>query len=193
MPFLFACDQDCVFAHNHIFSRVKTRFWYGSKTVQFEGSYRVHENLLALQFALLRFSYPCAAFRTIIQSPHAPNQLAFSTVSVGRNFRCWNTTTSSSHSFLQTLLQVCSFVWSGISNDLASCLGHSQQQIIVRQYLFLVKVKTLIEHYYRVLYFAMLPSLETIVTSADNSESSMLFSSHSLPSILVITIHPSQS
>ncbi|RLO07557.1 hypothetical protein DYB28_000133 [Aphanomyces astaci] len=62
--------------------------------------------------------------------------------------------------------QVCNLVWSKNSNEVVSTHGYSLNQIIVWKYPSMAKVATLTGHTYRVLYLAMSPNGQTIVTGA---------------------------
>ncbi|CAN4127488.1 unnamed protein product [Withania somnifera] len=64
------------------------------------------------------------------------------------------------------LLQVCNLVWSKNVNELVSTHGYSQNQIIVWRYPTMSKIATLTGHTYRVLYLAISPDGQTIVTGA---------------------------
>ncbi|QCE09770.1 cell division cycle 20-like protein 1 [Vigna unguiculata] len=62
--------------------------------------------------------------------------------------------------------QVCNLVWSKNINELVSTHGYSQIQIIVWRYPTMSKLATLTGHTYRVLYLAISPDGQTIVTRA---------------------------
>lgn len=64
------------------------------------------------------------------------------------------------------LFQVCNLAWSKHSSELVSTHGYSQNQILVWKYPSLVQVAKLTGHSYRVLYLAMSPDGESIVTGA---------------------------
>ncbi|KAH9604333.1 hypothetical protein KSS87_023404, partial [Heliosperma pusillum] len=61
---------------------------------------------------------------------------------------------------------VCNLVWSKNVNELVSTHGYSQNQIIVWRYPSMSKLTTLTGHTYRVLYLAISPDGQTIVTGA---------------------------
>jgi cell division cycle 20-like protein 1 (cofactor of APC complex) len=69
-------------------------------------------------------------------------------------------------SSLDTGSQVCNLAWSKNSNEIVSTHGYSQNQIIVWKYPSMQQVASLTGHTYRVLYLAMSPDGETIVTGA---------------------------
>ncbi|KAF2756322.1 cell cycle regulatory protein [Pseudovirgaria hyperparasitica] len=69
-------------------------------------------------------------------------------------------------SSLDTGSQVCNLAWSRNSNEIVSTHGYSQNQIIVWKYPSMTQVASLTGHTYRVLYLAMSPNGEVIVTGA---------------------------
>lgn len=69
-------------------------------------------------------------------------------------------------SSLDTGSQVCNLAWSRNSNELVSTHGYSQNQIIVWKYPSMQQVVSLTGHTYRVLYLAMSPDGQVIVTGA---------------------------
>jgi cell division cycle 20-like protein 1 (cofactor of APC complex) len=62
--------------------------------------------------------------------------------------------------------QVCNLSWSKHSSELVSTHGYSQNQILLWKYPTLVQVAKLTGHSLRVLYLAMSPCGESIVTGA---------------------------
>lgn len=64
------------------------------------------------------------------------------------------------------LLQVCNLAWSKNVNELVSAHGYSQNQIVVWKYPSMTKLATLTGHTYRVLYLAVSPDGQSIVTGA---------------------------
>jgi cell division cycle 20-like protein 1 (cofactor of APC complex) len=62
--------------------------------------------------------------------------------------------------------QVCNLAWSKNSNEIVSTHGYSQNQIIVWKYPSMQQVVSLTGHTYRVLYLAMSPDGQVIVTGA---------------------------
>ena len=67
---------------------------------------------------------------------------------------------------IQSPTQVCNLAWSKHASELVSTHGYSQNQILVWKYPSLVQVAKLTGHSYRVLYLAMSPDGEAIVTGA---------------------------
>jgi cell division cycle 20-like protein 1 (cofactor of APC complex) len=62
--------------------------------------------------------------------------------------------------------QVCNLAWSKNSNELVSTHGYSQNQVAVWKYPSMTQVAALTGHTSRVLYLAMSPDGQTIVTGA---------------------------
>ncbi|KAG5061456.1 hypothetical protein GYH30_002319 [Glycine max] len=115
---------------------------------------------------VLKFCEHTAAVKAIAWSPHVNGLLASGGGTVDRNIRFWNTTTNSQLNCIDTGSQVCNLVWSKNVNELVSTHGYSQNQIIVWKYPTMSKLATLTGHTYRVLYLAISPDGQTIVTGA---------------------------
>lgn len=115
---------------------------------------------------VLKFSSHEAAVKAIAWSPHARGLLASGGGTADRKIRFWNTMTNTALAAVDTGSQVCNLAWSKNVNEIVSTHGFSQNQIIVWKYPTLTKVVTLVGHSYRVLYLAVSPSGETIVTGA---------------------------
>lgn len=62
--------------------------------------------------------------------------------------------------------QVCNLAWSKHASELVSTHGYSQNQILVWKYPSLAQVAKLTGHSYRVLYLAVSPDGESVVTGA---------------------------
>lgn len=62
--------------------------------------------------------------------------------------------------------QVCNLLWSKNANEIVSTHGYSQNQIVVWKYPNMGKLATLTGHTLRVLYLAVSPDGQTIVTGA---------------------------
>jgi cell division cycle 20-like protein 1 (cofactor of APC complex) len=69
-------------------------------------------------------------------------------------------------SSIETGSQVCNLLFSKNANELVSTHGYSDNAIVIWKYPSMKKVATLTGHTYRVLYLAMSPDGETIVTGA---------------------------
>ncbi|XP_062147081.1 B-type cell cycle switch protein ccs52A-like [Alnus glutinosa] len=115
---------------------------------------------------VLRYSEHTAAVKAIAWSPHVHGLLASGGGTADRCIRFWNTTTNSHLSCIDTGSQVCNLVWSKNVNELVSTHGYSQNQIIVWRYPAMSKLATLTGHTFRVLYLAISPDGQTIVTGA---------------------------
>ncbi|MCO5612740.1 hypothetical protein L7F22_067009 [Adiantum nelumboides] len=115
---------------------------------------------------ILKFSEHTAAVKAIAWSPHQHGLLASGGGTADRCIRFWNTATSSHLSCVDTGSQVCNLVWSKNVNELVSTHGYSQNQIIVWRYPAMSKLATLTGHTFRVLYLAISPDGQIIVTGA---------------------------
>ncbi|KAG4972968.1 hypothetical protein AAZX31_11G027100 [Glycine max] len=115
---------------------------------------------------VLKFCEHTAAVKAIAWSPHVSGLLASGGGTADRNIRFWNTTTNTQLNCIDTGSQVCNLVWSKNVNELVSTHGYSQNQIIVWKYPTMSKLATLTGHTYRVLYLAISPDGQTIVSGA---------------------------
>lgn len=107
-----------------------------------------------------------AAVKAIAWSPHHHGLLASGGGTADRCIRFWNTLTGQPMQCVDTGSQVCNLAWSKHSSELVSTHGYSQNQILVWKYPSLTQVAKLTGHSYRVLYLAMSPDGESIVTGA---------------------------
>ncbi|CAL1544260.1 unnamed protein product [Lymnaea stagnalis] len=107
-----------------------------------------------------------AAVKAIAWSPHQHGLLASGGGTADRCIRFWNTLTNQPLHCVDTGSQVCNLAWSKHSNELVSTHGYSQNQILVWKYPSLVQIAKLTGHSFRVLYLAMSPDGEAIVTGA---------------------------
>lgn len=107
-----------------------------------------------------------AAVKAIAWSPHQHGLLASGGGTADRCIRFWNTLTGQAMQCVDTGSQVCNLAWSKHSSELVSTHGYSQNQILVWKYPTLTQVAKLTGHSYRVLYLAMSPDGESIVTGA---------------------------
>ncbi|CAM1321617.1 FZR1 (predicted) [Pycnogonum litorale] len=107
-----------------------------------------------------------AAVKAIAWSPHQHGLLASGGGTADRCMRFWNTLTGQPMQCIDTGSQVCNLAWSKHANELVSTHGYSQNQILVWKYPSLTQVAKLTGHSYRVLYLAMSPDGEAIVTGA---------------------------
>ncbi|KAJ9095747.1 hypothetical protein QFC19_007460 [Naganishia cerealis] len=119
---------------------------------------------------LFRFPEHTAAVKAIAWSPHQRGLLASGGGTADRKIRYWNTLTGNLLSEWDTGSQVCNLMWSKNSNEIVSTHGYSggpvSNQITVWKYPSMSQVATLTGHTYRVLYLAMGPDGQTIVTGA---------------------------
>ncbi|XP_038876205.1 protein FIZZY-RELATED 2 [Benincasa hispida] len=115
---------------------------------------------------VLKFYEHTAAVKAIAWSPHLHGLLASGGGTADRCIRFWNTTTNTHLSCMDTGSQVCNLAWSKNVNELVSTHGFSQNQIIVWRYPTMSKLATLTGHTFRVLYLAISPDGQTIVTGA---------------------------
>lgn len=107
-----------------------------------------------------------AAVKAIAWSPHQHGLLASGGGTADKCIRFWNTLTGQPMQCLDTGSQVCNLSWSKHASELVSTHGYSQHQILVWKYPSLCQVAKLTGHTYRVLYLAMSPDGEAIVTGA---------------------------
>ncbi|XP_023325229.1 fizzy-related protein homolog [Eurytemora carolleeae] len=107
-----------------------------------------------------------AAVKAIAWSPHHHGLLASGGGTADRCIRFWNTLTGQAMQSVDTGSQVCNLAWSKHASELVSTHGYSQNQILVWKYPSLVQVAKLTGHSFRVLYLAMSPDGEAIVTGA---------------------------
>lgn len=148
-----------------------------------------HSSLSPVQ----QYTEHLAAVKAIAWSPHQHGLLASGGGTADRCIRFWNTLTGQPLQCIDTGSQVCNLAWSKHANELVSssprrpaaelpcarqcdaCFplpfqvsthGYSQNQILVWKYPSLTQVAKLTGHSYRVLYLAMSPDGEAIVTGA---------------------------
>ena len=129
--------------------------------------------MLAIIDALAAFCAEQPGFASLLQSglnqistdsvaKISANSVAhFSTVSVVKH--------SADSVAIATGSQVCNLSWSKNVNEIVSTHGYSQNQIIVWKHPTMTKLATLTGHTLRVLYLAVSPDGQTIVTGAGES------------------------
>ena len=115
---------------------------------------------------VLRLNEHAAAVKAIAWSPHQHGLLASGGGTADRCIRFWNTLTGTALNHVDTGSQVCNLAWSKNVNEIVSTHGYSLNQVIVWKYPSMQKLATLTGHTYRVLYLAVSPDGETIVTGA---------------------------
>lgn len=113
-----------------------------------------------------RFNEHTAAVKAIAWSPHQHGLLASGGGTADRCIRFWNTQSMTALGAVDTGSQVCNLVWAKTANEVVSTHGYSLNQIIVWKYPSMDKLATLTGHRLRVLYLAMSPDGQTIVTGA---------------------------
>lgn len=119
---------------------------------------------------LHRFTEHTAAVKAIAWSPHQQGLLASGGGTADMKIRFWNTQTGALLSTIDTGSQVCNLAWNKTSNEIISTHGYSSgqvhNQVQLWRYPSLTQVATLTGHTMRVLYLAMSPSGQSIVTGA---------------------------
>lgn len=115
---------------------------------------------------LHKFTEHKAAVKAIAWSPHQRGILASGGGTADRTIRFHNTLTGAKLQELDTGSQVCNLSWSKNSNEIVSTHGFSQNQVVIWKYPSMQQVASLTGHTYRVLYLAMSPDGQTIVTGA---------------------------
>ncbi|EZF35225.1 fizzy-related protein homolog [Trichophyton mentagrophytes] len=115
---------------------------------------------------LYRFTDHTAAVKAIAWSPHQHSLLASGGGTADRTIKFWNTSTGSLIKEVDTGSQVCNLAWSKNSDEIVSTHGYSQNQIVVWKYPRMEQVVSLTGHTFRVLYLAMSPDGQTVVTGA---------------------------
>ncbi|KAI0090790.1 WD40 repeat-like protein [Irpex rosettiformis] len=119
---------------------------------------------------LWKFHEHTAAVKALAWDPHISGVLASGGGTADKHIRFWNTQNGTLLNQLDTGSQVCNLTWSLTSHELVSTHGFSsttaQNQICIWKYPSLDMVAALTGHSHRVLYLAMSPDGETIVTGA---------------------------
>ena len=118
------------------------------------------------QGEVTHFNQHNAAVKALGWSPHQHNILASGGGTADRCIRFWNMQTLTMSDCVDTGSQVCNLMFSKNVNEIVSTHGYSLNQIIVWKYPSMQKQATLTGHTYRVLYLAMSPCGQNIVTGA---------------------------
>jgi len=113
-----------------------------------------------------KFNDHTAAVKAIAWSPHSSGLLASGGGTADRRIRFWNTLTGTALSSVDTNSQVCNLAWSKNADELVSTHGYSQNQVVVWKYPQMEPIATLTGHTLRVLYLALSPDGQNIVTGA---------------------------
>ena len=115
---------------------------------------------------LHRFDQHQAAVKAIAWSPHQHGLLCSGGGTADRCIRFWNTQLGQPISHIDTGSQVCNLLWSKNCNEIVSTHGYSLNQIIAWKYPTMQQITTLVGHTMRVLYLAVSPCGQTILTGA---------------------------
>lgn len=115
---------------------------------------------------LWRFSEHKAAVKALAWSPHQSGLLASGGGTYDKTIRLHSTATGEQVSSVDVGAQVTQLVWSPHSNELASTQGFAQNSLILWAYPTMTKIATLTGHQERVLYMALNPTGENVVTGA---------------------------
>lgn len=107
-----------------------------------------------------------AAVKAVAWSPHENGLLATGGGTADRCIKFWNTITGTTLNSLDTGSQVCNLMWSKSVNEIVSTHGYSLNHMIVWKYPSMSKVAVRNGHTCRVLYLAMSPDGQTVVTGA---------------------------
>uniref|UniRef100_A0A7E4VJQ9 Fizzy-related protein homolog n=1 Tax=Panagrellus redivivus TaxID=6233 RepID=A0A7E4VJQ9_PANRE len=107
-----------------------------------------------------------AAVKALAWSPHHHGVLVSGGGTADRCLRFWNTLTGTSISVVDTGSQVCNVAWSKHTSELVSTHGYSYNHVVLWKYPQMRSVANLTGHTHRVLYLAMSPDGESIVTGA---------------------------
>jgi cell division cycle 20-like protein 1, cofactor of APC complex len=99
-------------------------------------------------------------------NPHQSGVLASGGGTADRCIKFWNAKVGVETHSVDTGSQVCNLMFSKSSNELVSTHGYSDNAIVVWKCPSLKKIATLTGHSLRVLYLAMSPDGETVVTGA---------------------------
>lgn len=119
---------------------------------------------------LWKFREHRAAVKAISWNPHMSGVLASGGGTVDKQIIIRNTLNGQVLHSMDTGMQVCNLMWSQTTHELVSTHGYSsttgQNQIIIWRYPSMSMLATLSGHTHRVLYLAMSPDGQTIVTGA---------------------------
>ncbi|EUB55749.1 Protein FIZZY-RELATED 2 [Echinococcus granulosus] len=124
------------------------------------------QHVASFSTPILSYEEHVAAVKAISWSPHQHGLLASGGGTADRCIRFWNTLSGQALRSIETESQVCNLAWSEHNNELVSTHGYSQNQILVWQYPSLRQLAKLTGHSSRVLYLAVSPDGENIVTGA---------------------------
>ena len=144
--------------------------WSPDKSMLASGGNDNHLNLWSRNQSsrpLFCFHDHLAAVKAIAWSPHHHGLLASGGGSADRHIRFRSSLTCQTLSVCDTGSQVCQLIWSkNSSNELVSTHGFAQNQVVLWKYPTMQPLAKLLGHQHRVLYLAMSPDGESIVTGA---------------------------
>jgi cell division cycle 20-like protein 1 (cofactor of APC complex) len=115
---------------------------------------------------MLKFSTHKAAVKAIAWSPHQSSLLTSGGGTADRCIKFYNIQAGLEVNSVDTGSQVCNLMFSKSSNELVSTHGYSDNAIVVWKCPSMKKLATLTGHSLRVLYLALSPDAETVVTGA---------------------------
>ena len=123
------------------------------------------------------FTEHTAAVKAIAWSPHRRGLLASGGGTDDRCIRFWNTTFNNSKSIkcVNTMSQVSNLAWLKNSSELVSTHGFTENCIFIWKYPSMTQVARLEGHSSRILYMAMSPDGEDIVTGASGDDQPVRF------------------
>ncbi len=104
--------------------------------------------------------------KAIAWSPHQKGLLVSGGGTADRCIKFWNTIQGTEMHSIQTDSQVCNLMFSKNTSELVSTHGYSENAVCIWKYPSMRKIADLKGHNTRVLYLAMSPDGESIVTGA---------------------------
>jgi len=116
-----------------------------------------------------------AAVKALTWSPHQNGLLLSGGGNNDKTIKFWNTLTMKNVKSIYTASQVCNLLFSKNSNEFVSTHGFNNNHVVIWKYPELSKVSILEGHTSRVLYLALSPDGETIVTGAGAADETLRF------------------
>jgi len=116
-----------------------------------------------------------AAVKALTWSPHQNGLLLSGGGNNDKTIKFWNTLTMKNVKSVYTASQVCNLLFSKNSNEFVSTHGFNNNHVVIWKYPELSKVSVLEGHTSRVLYLALSPDGETIVTGAGAADETLRF------------------
>ncbi|CAK56365.1 unnamed protein product (macronuclear) [Paramecium tetraurelia] len=107
-----------------------------------------------------------AAVKALAWSPHQPNILCSGGGTTDKCLKFWNTSNGQLQNSIDTGSQICNMKWSTNTNELVTSHGYSLNQVAVWKMPKIERIATLYGHSFRVLYLALSPDGENIVTGS---------------------------